>query len=275
MKYDLRIIALFIFLTSYLILQAPVRAFDIDKTKNVNVSAAIDDNRVFIFGFTSPNSRVELSNIKVFDVTYSKDNGYFEFDRIILPKDPGELCLLAADDNSRHTNPVCIPPPPPTNYLTNIGPIILPPTLTIDSNSVKANSTTAASGQSIPFSDISIYLYQVDSHAPVIPRPVQAFGLPIFTTRTDQQGNYDLNIPTSLSSDYRLFSTVLFATLPSPKSNTITYALPTAQNIVVIIPLFFFSLLLFGYLLYLYFSKKPVHYFPAIFYFPIAVIHKS
>lgn len=244
-------------------------AFDIDRSGSVSVSAGIEEARVVIYGFTSPFARVELSNSKVFDVTYAKDNGYFEFDRIILPKNPGELCIVAVDDSNRYTSPVCVPPPPPTNYLTNIGPIVLPPTLTIDSSTIKANSTTAASGQSVPYSVVNVYLYQADSRAPLLPKPAQAFGLPIFTTKTDREGNYDLNIPTTLSTDYRLFSTVDFASQSSPKSNTITYSLPQAFNLWIILTPFIFTILLFGYLTYLYYRQNHVRYLPAVFSYPL------
>jgi len=250
----------------------PVHAFEVDRSRSITVSGSIDDSRVFIYGFTSPFARVELSSSKVYDVTFAKENGYFEFDRIIIPRNPGELCLLAVDDDLRHTNPVCIPPPPNTNYLTNIGPIILPPTITIDSETIKANSTTAASGQSIPYSTISVYLYQVNARAPILSIPAQAFGLPVFSTKTDINGNYNLNIPTSLSSDYRLFSTVDFATLASPKSNTITYSLPQQFNILIMIPLFLSTVLLFVYLLYLYLHPTVrSRYLPAIFSYPVSI----
>ncbi|MFZ2152892.1 MAG: hypothetical protein WAV41_02430 [Microgenomates group bacterium] len=261
---------LFLFFTFYFLLSSFSLAFTVDRQKSVNVSASIDENHCTIYGFTSPNSRVELSNPQVFDVTYSGNNGYYEFNRLILPKNPSELCLTAIDDNNRHTNPTCFPPPPPVNYYTNIGPIILPPTVTINDANIRENSTVAASGQSIPFSPINIYLYQVNAHAPIFAKPAQAFGLPVFTTTTDEDGNYDLNIPTSLSSDYRLFSTVQFATLPSPKSNTILYTLPAIFNLYIYIPLFIVSLLIFAYVLYLYFYH-PIRYLPAIYRYPIAL----
>lgn len=265
LKYFFAVLTLFISIFSP---QSGLAASSAEK--GISVSGSIEDSRVMIYGFTSPFARVELSSSKVYDITYAKANGYFEFDRIIIPRNPGELCLLAVDDDFRHTNPVCIPPPPNTNYLTNIGPIILPPTITIDSETIKANSTTAASGQSIPFSTINVYLYQTNAKAPILPVPAQAFGLPVFSTKSDIHGNYSLNIPTSLSSDYRLFSTVDFATLASPKSNTITYSLPQQFNILITIPLFISTVVLFAYLLYLYLHPLVHHrYLPAIFSYPL------
>lgn len=274
MKYDRQLVAFFIFLNTLFLLRQPTKATDISQTNNVHVSAAIEDSRVTIYGFTSPNSKVELSNPKIYSQTYSRDNGYFEFNRLILPKNPGELCLLAVDDSNRQTNPVCIPPPPPVNYLTDIGPIVLPPTITIDSDKVKVDSTTAASGQSIPLSTVNIYIYQEESKPVLAPKPVQAFGLPIFSTTTDKDGNYSLSIPTIYSSSYRLFSTVNFITSPSPKSNTIFYQLPQSFNLFIIIPIFVFSLLLFMYLLFFYFQKNHHRYLPAIYSYPLMIINE-
>jgi hypothetical protein len=273
MKYDRQLVALFIFLNTIFLLRQPTKATDFSQTENVHISAAIEDSRVVLFGFTSPNSKVELSNPKIYATTYSKDNGYFEFDRLILPKNPGELCLLALDDSLRQTSPVCIPPPPPVNYLTNIGPVILPPTISIDSDNVLVDSTTAASGQSIPLSIINVYIYQSVPQPMLAPKPVQAFGLPVFSTTTDKDGNYSLSIPSIYSSSYRLFSTVNFVSLPSPKSNTIFYQLPQSFNLLFIIPIFIVSLLLFIYLVILYFQKNRHHYLPAIYSYPLMIVN--
>ena len=261
-----------------------------DKEK-VTVTASIEENRVTIYGYTSPISRVELSSTKVFAVTYSNNLGYFEFDKTILPKDPSDLCLTTTDDSSRLSTPVCIPPPPATNYHTDIGPIILPPTITIDNESIKPNSTTVTSGQSIPNSPIEIYLYQIDSKAPIFPsldvalakfRPksVQAFGLPIFSTISDNLGNYSFNLPTAYATNYRLYSTVKFGDDHSPKSNTLNYRLPSLlwlfwlQNswLIISLGIFVVTLTLFFYLLYVYFivpSAKHIRYLPAVFSYPL------
>ena len=100
---------------------------------DVKISASIGENRVSIFGYTAPKVRVELSSQNVFDVTFSNDEGYYLFDKTLLPKNPGELCLSSLDDSGRRSVPTCIPAPPATNYHTDIGPIILPPTITLDS----------------------------------------------------------------------------------------------------------------------------------------------
>jgi hypothetical protein len=265
-------------LLSLAIAVPPPRPVVVRVKQNVTITASIGENCVTIYGYTSPSSRVELTSTKVFAATYSDPAGYYIFDKTILPKDPGELCLSSLDDNSRRSTPVCIPAPPATNYFTNTGPILLPPTITLDSDNIKPGATTIASGQSIPGSQIDIYLYQVNNSAPIFPKSVQAFGLPVFSTVSDSTGNYNFNLPTAYSSDYRLYSTVKYLDSQSPKSNTLTYLLPSLfwlfwqQNswLIITLAIFVITLTLFFYLIYIYYLAPPSkRYLPAIFSYPL------
>lgn len=233
-----------------------------------HIQASVPTTELTIFGFTSPYSRVELFNSKLFDVTYSKANGYFQFDRTVVPKNTGEICLLAVDASDRHSSPICLPPPPPINHLTHIGPIVLPPTLTIDQHTNQNHSLISASGQTIPFSPVSIYLYQTTNTHQLV-KPAAAFGLPLFTTTSDSTGNYSLSLPDNYVSDYRLFSTITFSGLLSPKSNTITYQVETKPNLI------FFVIAGVVLLLILVISRQRPRqsrrYLPAVFKYPLAI----
>jgi hypothetical protein len=250
---------------------------------SVRVTASIGKNRVTITGYSSPHCLIELTSPRVFASVYSNPDGYFIFDRTLLPNDPGELCLSAVDDSHRRSNPVCIPPPPPSNYQTDIGPILLSPTLTLDKDQIKPNSTTIASGQGIPNSPVNIYLYQIDSKALIFPQSVQAFSLPIFTTKSDSSGNYSFNLPTVYSSNYRLYSSVIYQNDPSAKSNTLTYHLPSLfwlfwqQNswLVITLAIFIITLTFFFYLIYIYYLAKPEkpRFLPALFSYPLIQTH--
>lgn len=245
----------------------------------VHVTASIGRNRVTITGFGPPHCVIELTSPRVYSSVYSDSNGYFVFDRTLLPSDPGELCLSATDESNRHSLPVCIPPPPSSNYQTDIGPVLLSPTLTLDQDQIKPNSTTIASGQSIPNSTVNIYLYQVDSKSFTFPESAQAFSLPIFTVTSDISGNYSFNLPTAYSSNYRLYSSVIYQDSPSSKSNTLIYHLPSLlwlfwqQNSWLVISLvtFVITLTAFFYLIYIYYLAKPeTRYLPALFFYPLA-----
>ena len=251
----------------------------------VTISAAIGENQVTLTGYSSPNSLIELSNSKITTSVVSDETGFFVFDRTTLPKDPGEFCLSAIDNSFRRSSPVCIPPPPPTNYQTNIGPILLSPTITINSDQVDPNSTAVASGQSLPNSDITIHLYQVNNQAQSFPKSAQAFGFPEFTVKSDSVGNYSFSLPTTFSSDYRLYSTVNYQDNYSPKSNTLVYQLPSLfwlfweQNSWLIITSFIFIITLTGffYLIHLNYlsTSASLRYLPALFSYPLVKINRE
>ena len=211
-------------------------AIDYSASASTTVTASIPENRVTIFGYTSPNSRVELSSSKVFAVTYSDQTGYFIFDKTILPRNPSDLCLISFDNHGRTTSPTCIPPPPLYNYHTDIGPILLPPTISLENDQIDPNSTVISSGQAIPNSTVSINFYKVNNNGQSFVKEVQAYSLPSLTATTDGLGNFSLNLPTAYSSDYRLYASTKFQDNYSPKSNTLIYFLPS-----------FFSLFLFHY----------------------------
>lgn len=241
-------------------------------TPSVRISAFIGKNQVTIHGFTTPNSRVELSSPRVFDVTYTNQAGYFEFDKSILPENPSDLCLTSTDNHSRRSHPVCIPPPPPENIHTDIGPILLPPTITIDSDNIKANSTSLASGQSIPDSFVNIYLYQDKQNPLTFPKETYAYSLPQFTIKTDESGNYSFSLPTVYSSNYRLFATALYQDNNTPKSNTLNYSLPSIlylfwlahKFLIIFLPCFILTLTLFVYLIIKTLPQPTPRYLPTI-----------
>jgi hypothetical protein len=237
--------------------------YAITDTASVHINAAINLNEINLNGYTSPKSKVELNSIGVYAVTFSDSLGYFEFKNIILPKNYSDLCVNSIDDSNRYSNPVCIPPPPHTNYFTEIGPVILPPTLTINNSSIKPNSTVISSGQAIPNSEIQLYFYKVNDNAKSFPKSVHAYSLPVFSTKSDESGNFSVNLPTAYSSNYRLYASTEFKENFSPKSNTLIYALPSLWQLffqkntyfVFTLPFFILTLILFFILLVL--KNKP------------------
>lgn len=261
----------------FLFLIFPFQIQAIEKSNSVLVSASIGENEVSIFGYTSPNSRVELTGINIYSLDYSDDTGYFEFNSLVLPRNSSELCLQSKDDSNRSSSLICTPPPPLTNYHTDIGPIILPPTVSLEQDNINPNSTVISSGQSIPKSTITIYFYKVNDSAQSFPRPVEAYSLPKIETTTDENGNYNINLPTAYSSNYRLYTSVTYDDNFSPKSNTLLYTMPSLfwlflqQNayLVVLIPIFILSLILFFLLLFLNSStiqnlKSRIKFLPAL-----------
>jgi len=259
-------------------------AIDYSASASTTITASIPENRVTIFGYTSPNSRVELSSSKVFAVTYSDQTGYFIFDKTILPRNPSDLCLISFDNHGRTTLPTCIPPPPLYNYHTDIGPILLPPTISLENDQIDPNSTVISSGQAIPNSTVSINFYKVNNNGQSFVKEVQAYSLPSLTATTDDLGNFNLNLPTAYSSDYRLYASTKFQDNYSPKSNTLIYFLPSFFSLFLLhypflyflIPLF---ILLTIILITFFFRRSTIYnplskFLPAIAnYFPVVQNH--
>jgi len=221
----------------------------------VTISAQVPANSITIFGYTSPDSRVELSSSKAFAVTYSQSDGYFIFDNLILPRQSQDLCLTSQDESNRLSNPVCIPEPPPINNYTEIGPVLLSPTISLDLQG------QYSSGQSIPNSDIQIYLYQQSSPLSIV-KTVEAFSLPVFETKSDSRGNYSLNLPNTTATNYRIFATTQYLDSNSPKSNTLLYHPDYFVSLLyLLIPLLIIITSLFFIL-----KKSRRRFLPAIYY---------
>jgi len=260
-----------------LFLFSPFQSQALERSESVFVSASIGENEVTIFGYTSPNSKVELTGINIYSLDYSDDTGYFEFNKLVLPKNPPELCLQSKDDSNLSSSLVCVPPPPATNYHTDIGPIILPPTISLSTTKINPNSTVISSGQSIPKSTVTVYFYKVNDSAQSFPKTVKAYSLPQVETTTDENGNYTINLPTAYSSDYRLYTSVKYNDNFSPKSNTLLYSLPSLfwlflqqhAYLMVLLPVFILSLLLLFFFLFFdssttYHLQSKIKFLPAI-----------
>jgi len=221
----------------------------------VTISAQVPANTITIFGYTSPSSRVELSSSKAFAVTYSQDDGYFIFDRLIIPRHSQDLCLTSLDESNRLNNPVCIPEPPLTNSYTEIGPILLSPSLSLDL------LNQYSSGQSIPNTTIQVHLYQQSSPLTLI-KTVQAFELPTLETKTDSRGNFSLNLPNTTATNYRIFATTQYLEANSPKSNTLLYH----PNYTISLLYFLIPLLIIIFSIFFIFKKTRRRFLPAIYY---------
>lgn len=226
-----------------------------ETNKSVTINAQVPANTITIYGYTSPNSRVELSNTKIFSVVYSQSDGYFIFDHLNIPRYSQDLCLISQDESNRLSNPQCISSPPLINSYTEIGPILLSPTLSLDL------INQSSSGQSIPNSQIKIYLYQEDSPLSLI-KKVEAFSLPVLETETDSNGNYSLNLPDTVASNYRIFATAQYFENNSPKSNTLLYH----PNYSISIMYFILPIIIITIAIFALFKKKAHHYLPAIYY---------
>ncbi len=194
----------------------------------VRVSATVGEFRFRLFGYTSPGALISLEGMNLSDKTYAGNDGYFEFKNGFSPLSPRETCLIATDQFGRTSSPLCLPPFP-TRYDAVIGPIILPPTISLSLPSSGKDyyigDDTILTGQTIPNSLVSLSMFTNDKNRPILAfvKPVEAFSFPELSTMSDDRGNFSISLPSSSSQTYHFFTTVNYQQESSPKSLTLTF----------------------------------------------------
>ena len=209
----------------------------------ITVSATIGESRLTLFGWTSPQSLVELQGQRVSESVIANDQGYFFFDRILLPapRSPRsasgvgeveptypELCLTSIDTQSRASFPTCLPPLPLGSFDISIGPVLLPPTLSLSKGNFLPNEQVIAQGLTIPNSEVNIFLANNLTHSlrfSFIPS-VYAYFIPRYQIKADANGHFEFNLPSSpptSGTSWKVFAAATHLGSPSPKSNTLTF----------------------------------------------------
>jgi len=221
----------------------PIKSHALSST--VKMSAFIGEHNFSLYGYTSPKALVNFEGLGIFDQTYSDEAGFFKFANRFSPFSPREACLSAIDQFGRLSAPVCLPPFS-TKYDVNIGPVILAPTLSLNSPLTGGYFTgdeVTLSGQSIPNTDVNLSLFTNDvgvasneraRHARLdstieskragplqLIKPVYAFSFPQLTTHTDGKGNFSISLPSETAKKYRLFAQTTYDRSRSPRSITL------------------------------------------------------
>lgn len=186
---------------------------------NLKMSVSVGAGSFSLFGYAPSNSSVTLSGFGILSETFTDKNGYFEFKDQLSPIIPGhETCLSAKDNLGRTTNPVCIPPIPKNKY-TEIGPILLPPTISLNKIDYFTGDDITFSGQSVPNTEISLSMF-VNKRATLIPVSY-AYSIPEIKAQTDNKGNYAITLPSTRNENYRVFSQFKKGQDFSAKSNAL------------------------------------------------------
>jgi hypothetical protein len=191
------------------------------------VWASIGEHRFTLFGYTSPYALVTFSGLGIFDQTTADENGYFIFKNRFSPFSPREACLTAQDQFGRLTSPLCLPPFP-TDYNVEIGPVIMPPTLSLDKNEYWVGDEVVLTGQSVPNSQIDLSFYSQNTNftpvnflAKIFPK-VFAESPNKLQSVTDSHGNFSINLSLSQAQKIKLFTQVNFQQKNSPESRKLT-----------------------------------------------------
>ena len=210
----------------------------------VKISAQIAETSITVFGYTCKKCKVEMSNPYIYASTYSDNKGYFIFDKTIIPKKFHDICIVSTDKHGVQSPPTCIASPPETKYHTDIGPILLAPTISLNKSKITPYHTIASQGQGIPNSTIKIHLFKNKDKANLIPKEVEAYSLPILTIQTNNEGDFNFNIPSVYQTNFRLFANSEYLDSSSPKSNTLIYHLPVYKDYFLFLILPFFVIIL-------------------------------
>lgn len=199
------------------------------QSSTTDVSASIGEYRFHLFGYTSPYALITLEGNGIFDQTIADKNGRFDFWNKFSPFQPREACLTARDQLGRLSQPTCLPPFP-VKYNATIGPVPLPPTLSLDQPDYYVGDQVVLTGQSIPSSTVDLKFYTDDqfilNHFSLgIIRPAYAASLPLVGIRTDIEGNFSMTLPSSEASKYRFFTQVDLNDELSSKSLTLNVSI--------------------------------------------------
>lgn len=205
---------------------------------DVNVFAFIGDHHFSLFGYTSPQALVTLEGEGIFDQTVANDKGYFQFSNRFSPLSKREACLSSKDQFGRISSPVCLPPFP-INYDANIGPVIMPPTLSLNQGDYFMGDQAVLSGQSIPSNQVNFSLFTdnqmqwYNTLSFLQPKVVEAFDFPELTTKTDSKGNYSITLPSYNPKKFRLFAQADYQKLISQESVRLSYTIMPVWMVII------------------------------------------
>jgi len=196
----------------------------------ISISATIGEPKLTVFGWTSPQALVELKGQRVSELAVADETGYFYFDRVFLPPPKPnypEICLSVVDRASRISSfPTCLPPLPPKLGEIRVGPVLLPPTLSLEKGEFLPGQQVKATGATFPKSKVKIFLANsasnLASHLPGV-KEAYALFLPQYEIQSDQQGNFEFNLPASYPQKWKVYATAEFQGSPSPKSVSLSF----------------------------------------------------
>lgn len=197
------------------------------QAKTTHVSAMIGGPfRFRLFGYSSPSALITLDGKGLYSSTYADESGYFEFKDEFSPRIATQPCLTAQDQFGRLSVPVCLAPFS-TDRNEEIGPVLMPPTVSLDKTNYFIGDQIVLSGQTIPNSEINLSTFTNDQNIITrfltysIIRPVEAYDIPELVIKSDREGNFSVGLPSSSANIYRVFAQTDYLQNLSPKSLTL------------------------------------------------------
>ncbi|KKT48004.1 MAG: hypothetical protein UW37_C0001G0009 [Candidatus Gottesmanbacteria bacterium GW2011_GWA2_44_17] len=210
---------------------------------NIENSVSIGEFRFSLFGYTSPKALVTIEGMGIFDQTVANDKGYFQFNNRFSPFSSREACLNSKDQFGRLSSPLCLPPFP-VNYNVDIGPVIMPPTLSLDKQDYFVDDEVILSGQAVPNTQVNLSMFgNTQKSNLALIKSVEAFTFPLLDIRSDSKGNFSISLPSSSPEKFRLFAQTDFKKSVSPNSVKLNLEILPIWMIIIKFFLFLLSLL--------------------------------
>lgn len=186
-----------------------------------------------LFGYTAPNSIVQATGVRTYAQVSSDNKGYFLIDPLPVAFEAKEICVTTIDAERRTGFPFCINLPD-TDKPTEIGPVLLSPTLSLSQGSFWQNQIAGASGQTIPDTKVDISFFEtpitlslkqavMNALASFLHPQAEAAGIPLLATISDNKGNFSVNLPSWKASGYRIFVKAFYNQSPTLKSQTLSF----------------------------------------------------
>ncbi|OGK62846.1 hypothetical protein A2334_03090 [Candidatus Roizmanbacteria bacterium RIFOXYB2_FULL_38_10] len=207
------------------------------------------EGRFSLFGYSSPGAKISINNPGMYSDTIADNKGYYEFRNFFSTFLIEDLCLTSQDQFGRVTMPLCIPPIP-SEKDSSIGPIIMPPTLSLNNNNFFSGDQITASGQTVPSTNIELSMFTDETKTSLRslfqdkdkpfskklflaylmfkkklnPIPISyAASLPKKNIVVDNKGNFSLVLSSDDPQYYRTFAQTIFEKAFSQKSITLNY----------------------------------------------------
>lgn len=214
------------------------------QTNQVKVMATIGDSHLDLYGYTSPLALVTLEGMGILDHSYADNEGYFQFSTLFSSNSSREACLSSKDQFGRLSSPVCLPPFPAGNDVS-VGPVIMPPTVSLNSQNYYMGDQVTLSGQAVPNTEVNLSVFgdnnRVSNFALI--RPVEAFTFPELKVKSDNNGNFSINLPSSNPNKFRLFAQANFMKSVSTNSINLNFDILPIWMVILRYFQFFISLI--------------------------------
>ena len=196
-------------------------------SQEVALSALVGQGIFTIEGYSSPGVIIFLTssqgNLSP-QTTRADKNGYFIFKYVLLPVNPGELWFQARDQKGNFTTPLAIAQPP--REVEKIKDVFLPPTFSQTKGQIITGENAFLWGYSLPDATTEIYLFKTPTKKwwqAFIGRPALAFEPLKIEIKTDQNGYFEVNLPSATKGRYQIFASSKKEEAPSPKSNALSF----------------------------------------------------